>query len=459
MIEVEPEMKRHLYAALALSGSTLKDWFVKTAVDFCGESTQPTLFSMNETVGSHRATSTGRKAKIPASRQTLSTKRPAFPAEHICSPGGTFGELQSMSGRHSSDEAERTQIMNDDHTFLRLKQPPASVATNSQEKLKIADFFCGVGGISLGLSFAAAKLGLGTDIRLAVDFDEAAAACYAKNFPGAYVLHASVQDLFESRLDAPLTDTEKQLRDTVGPIDILAGGPPCQGHSDLNNFTRRNDPKNLLYLYMARAALVLKPKAILIENVVGSLHDQNSVVQTVIRTLEDEGFKVDCDALNFLTIGVPQRRKRLVITASKHPHSTIAEVQRRFALPLRTLEWSIQDLEDATDQSLMNSPSTPNITTRKRIDYLFENGLYELPNSERPSCHKEKEHSYDTVYGRLRWNLPTQTITSGFYCMCMGRYVHPSRPRTLTAREAARIQFFLIILIFRRRKAVQRSLS
>src|SRR5713101_8205724 len=81
-------------------------------------------------------------------------------------------------------------------------------------------------------------------------------------------------------------------------------------------------------------------------------------------------------------------------------------------------------------------------TNARRIDYLFENKLYDLPNLKRPDCHKDGNHSYKSVYGRLRWNMPSQTITTGFGCMGQGRYVHPQLRRTITAHEAARLQTF-----------------
>ncbi|MBL0121659.1 MAG: DNA cytosine methyltransferase [Betaproteobacteria bacterium] len=79
---------------------------------------------------------------------------------------------------------------------------------------------------------------------------------------------------------------------------------------------------------------------------------------------------------------------------------------------------------------------------RLRIDYLFKNALYELPNSHRPPCHQNDNHSYKSMYGRLREDQPAQTITSGFGSMGQGRFVHPTRRRTITAHEAARIQGF-----------------
>lgn len=95
-----------------------------------------------------------------------------------------------------------------------------------------------------------------------------------------------------------------------------------------------------------------------------------------------------------------------------------------------------------SQDTLMDMPSKPSKDNLKRIDYLFENNIYDLPNEQRPPCHQKGNHTYKSIYGRLHWDEPSQTITSGFYSMCMGRYVHPQLPRTLTAHEAARLQFF-----------------
>ena len=79
---------------------------------------------------------------------------------------------------------------------------------------------------------------------------------------------------------------------------------------------------------------------------------------------------------------------------------------------------------------------------QRRIDYLFEHDIYNLPNSERPDCHRLKEHSYNAVYGRMHWDRPASTLTGGFACCGRGRFIHPLRRRTLTPHEAARVQFF-----------------
>src|SRR4029453_9475753 len=100
-----------------------------------------------------------------------------------------------------------------------------------------------------------------------------------------------------------------------GDVDILLGGPPCQGHSDLNNHTRRRDPKNALYSRMARAAEVLHPKAVIIENVTPVRWDQGGVVEQASQSLTSAGYKVGGRVLDLRRLGVPQRRKRFVLVA------------------------------------------------------------------------------------------------------------------------------------------------
>lgn len=90
----------------------------------------------------------------------------------------------------------------------------------------------------------------------------------------------------------------------------------------------------------------------------------------------------------------------------------------------------------------MDLPSSMSADNRARAEYLVRTGSYELPDSERPPCHRDGGHSYKSVYGRLHWERPAQTITTGFGSMGQGRYLHPSKIRTLTPHEAARIQTF-----------------
>ena len=103
-------------------------------------------------------------------------------------------------------------------------------------------------------------------------------------------------------------------------------------------------------------------------------------------------------------------------------------------------EEPIEDLLEHEGETAFDTASLPTPTNRRRMEWLFERREFDLPNYMRPDCHSNG-HSYPSMYGRLRWESPAQTITSGFGSMGQGRYVHPLRPRTLTPHEAARIQF------------------
>jgi DNA (cytosine-5)-methyltransferase 1 len=108
----------------------------------------------------------------------------------------------------------------------------------------------------------------------------------------------------------------------------------------------------------------------------------------------------------------------------------------------RNLKWAIGDLVDQTESTAFDTPSPHSDQNAARIKWLFENSSYDLPDNLRPACHRDGGHTYKSVYGRLRWDRPAQTITTGFLSMGQGRYVHPSRRSTLTPHEAARLQCF-----------------
>lgn len=323
------------------------------------------------------------------------------------------------------------QMRGNDWQFLREKNLPSSLVGEGEE-IKIVDLFSGSGGLSLGVAEACASYNLKLKVILAVDTCPHAVQTYNANFGPQTAHNTSVAEALSDH---------RHHRKRNGNIDILLGGPPCQGHSDLNNYSRRNDPKNALMLHMVEAAKIFKPRMILIENVVGALRDRGNVVQTTSSQLQELGYRVDAEIVNFREIGVPQRRRRVFIIATRDPLVHPDALFPRGDLTERNVKWAISDLIDYKSDNPLDQPARSNPTTVERINYLFDNKLFELPNTQRPPCHRDKSHSYDTIYGRLRWNEASQTITSGFFSMCMGRYVHPEKRRTLTAHEAARLQF------------------
>lgn len=329
---------------------------------------------------------------------------------------------------------------------LQVVERPSFEA--SEDPLTVVDLFAGCGGLSLGAAQAAHSLGRGVDFRLAVELDQSASDVYKANFPGANDVRVEdITTLFSTELDQPLTADEQSLRLSVGKLDVLVGGPPCQGHSNLNNHTRRDDPKNALYATMARAARIFTPDVIVVENVPAVLNDKYkgmNAVSVVRERLVALDYEVDDRIISLHELGVPQKRKRHILLATR---SGIRAPREILASLLATstknadLKWAIGDLVETTNNRLFDRAPTPSPDNVKRMQYLLAENKYDLPNYLRPKCHQGK-HSYKSMYGRLEWSKPTQTITSGFGSIGQGRYMHPDLPRALTPHEAARIQGF-----------------
>ncbi|MCL4688945.1 MAG: DNA cytosine methyltransferase [Burkholderiales bacterium] len=326
-----------------------------------------------------------------------------------------------------------------DFAYLSRKKPPAPLTTGLL--VRAVDLFSGCGMMSLGLSEACRALGKRLQVSLAVELNQAALEVYKANFNPARGEAKDIAASIDGALGRPKTRAEANFLKGLGKVDILVGGPPCQGHSDLNNHTRRADPKNELYLRMARFAELANPSHIIIENVPAVVHDKSKVVQRTILALEEMGYDVDSCLVEMKKIGVPQGRRRHVVVASKSRAFSITESLALYARTQRSVGWALKDLLKVEAKSVFDSPSVATIANEARIDYLFENDLLDLPDELRPACHKAGGHSYKSVYGRLDWNLPAQTITSGFGSMGQGRFVHPKKRRTITPHEAARLQF------------------
>jgi len=312
--------------------------------------------------------------------------------------------------------------------------------------IRIVDLFSGIGGLSLGAAEAVKAAGMTPVFELAVDMDAAALEVYAENLRPSAVLARDVGGLL-SRSPAHLPGddlpdrswlAEPQLWPLVGKFDLLLAGPPCEGHSNLNNHTRRRDPRNLLMLDAVALAIALEAPAVVIENVATARLDTHDVVGRSVRTLELAGYRVCCVQTDASRYGVAQTRRRLFILASRYgtpSEWTLAGLEK---LPTPDVRWAIEDLQDA-DGSFLDMPTHLSPENERRIAYLFETDSYELPDRLRPPCHRDG-HTYPSMYGRLSWDKPAGAITTGFMSPGRGRFVHPSRPRTLTPHEAARLQ-------------------
>lgn len=193
---------------------------------------------------------------------------------------------------------------------------------------------------------------------------------------------------------------------------------------------------------MPAVALALEPAVVVVENVPAVVHDRSGVVATTVATLMRAGYQVTLGTIPAVEVGVAQRRKRHFLVAVRGRRVDLGATVSALGTAPRSVSWAVDDLQDVHRTGVFDSASMQNEHNRRRIAWLFANDAYDLPNERRPSCHRDKEHSYVSMYGRMHWDEPAQTVTSGFGSPGQGRYVHPTRPRTLTPHEAARLQFF-----------------
>jgi len=197
-------------------------------------------------------------------------------------------------------------------------------------------------------------------------------------------------------------------------------------------------------------AVGLEAKMVVIENVPEVVNDRSDVVTAAKALLKASGYAfMDSGVLAAHEMGWAQTRKRYFLVAARQQpgaeHLTLKAVASGLKREAHSLGWAIGDL--------MRDPSGPIPTgvmdtvpllsdeNRSRIEWLFKNDAYDLADKERPDCHKDG-HSYPSVYGRMYWDKPAQTITTGFLTPGRGRYIHTYRRRVITPHEAARIQAF-----------------
>jgi DNA (cytosine-5)-methyltransferase 1 len=322
--------------------------------------------------------------------------------------------------------------------------------TASVSRLTIVDAFCGSGGLGLGVSMAAEAAHRKPVFKAIIDTDPEAIAVHRHNLGAERGLAQSVTGLVDyhvqsSRHGARFAYTPEIVSEALSSIDALdmfVAGPPCQGHSNLNNHTRRQDPRNELYLTTIALGVALGARTILIENVPTVQNAYSSVVETSLSLLRSEGYGLSTSTLRADSLGAPQRRSRFFILAVKGldlPPEFLAEVGAIFQSPAQPVSWAISDLLDRDAETIWDSAPALTPANQRRIDYLFENELFDLPDAQRPDCHKEGT-TYTSVYGRMYWDRPSQTITTGIGTPGQGRYIHPLRRRLITPHEAARLQ-------------------
>ena len=335
-----------------------------------------------------------------------------------------------------------------DKAWLLRKTKPRNVVDG--ECVRSVELFAGAGGLSLGLHEYLRRIGKRSELEMAIEWDENVLSILEKNLKPKSSLSTDLESIFNGKgfVQRKLTRNEKafieQYPHAYKP-DILLGGPPCQGNSNANNRTRRKDSRNKLYLIMVRAAIVLEPQVVIIENVRDVDKSEGNEVQIAIETLKRRGYKVEYDTLDADDFGVAQTRTRHFLIARKDKKPDFTEIDQFKLNKPRTLRWAIEDLK-----SKLTTEGDFNSTTKKKTDlnqermqWLIDNDEYELCHELKPPSH-QKKNTHPAVYGRMHWDEPSSTITAGFTSNGQGRYTHPdANPgRTITPHEGARIQSF-----------------
>ena len=297
------------------------------------------------------------------------------------------------------------------------------------------DLFAGAGGLSIGLEKA------GFELIAATDWDHWSCETLRANHPNIPVKEGDIMDI-------DLSEFEKEIG--TREIDLIVGGPPCQGFSQLGK-QDKNDPRNQLWKQYMRFVEHFKPKLFVMENVPQLL--TSGEYENIKATAEKLGYVVREKVLHAVDYGVPQKRKRAIIIGSRigipsHPEPTHVAPEKVNLLnhdlkPWRTVRDAIADLPEVPDGKNWHVGRNPTPMSLARYKCIPEGGnRFNLPSNLTPDCWKKKKTGSTDVFGRLEWNKPSLTIRTEFFKPEKGRSLHPKAHRPITIREAARLQTF-----------------
>ena len=289
------------------------------------------------------------------------------------------------------------------------------------------DLFCGIGGLTHGLRSS------GVAVKAGYDIDATCQHAFEANNLGATFLQADVRELRYEDLDAHFQDAD---------VSVLVGCAPCQPFS-AHTRRSRNQPKDDCSLLLEFARLVEEgtPDIVSIENVPGlARHEAFAAFVASLRALD---YHVEHDVVSCLRYGVPQRRRRLVLLASRiEPISLPAgdsDGQPTVAAYIQNQPRLADGQADESDPAHVTMPLSA--LNRRRIRQSKPGGTWrDWDDDLINACHRETY--YPAPYGRMRWDVPAPTITTQFCYYSTGRFGHPEQDRTISVREAALLQTF-----------------
>ncbi|UPR49552.1 DNA cytosine methyltransferase [Vibrio cyclitrophicus] len=351
--------------------------------------------------------------------------------------------------------------------------------------VKAIDLFAGAGGFTLS------AIDAGVDVLAAIEFDKAAANTYKENFINTRKLKIDLRAGEEGDINnVEPSELRTSLRLKKGELDLILGGPPCQGFSTHRiNDAGVNDPRNTLLLRYFEFVNEFSPKAFLVENVAGLLWKRHKdFLDKFIALAENAGYVIKFrNIVNAKDYGVPQNRKRVFIyglrkdldceliefppkpthfspNSTNKPHwETASSVFEKVPAELYEKYWqlyfkekskltceetfellaSLSNGEPFKDNDICNIHMKPTDNMVIKLNDTPLNGSREDAGEQhRLKCHSNGYKGHKDVYGRILIHLPSNTITTGCNNPSKGRFVHPWLNHGMTLRHAARLQSF-----------------
>ncbi|WP_299222590.1 DNA cytosine methyltransferase [uncultured Aquimarina sp.] len=311
---------------------------------------------------------------------------------------------------------------------------------NKTKKIKAVDFFCGGGGMSYGMQKS------GIQVLAGIDYEEKCKETYEANIKNAKFIKADVFELKEEDLE-----TELNLKRDDDEL-LLIGCSPCQFWSIINTDKKKSKKSKNLLKEFGKFVKYFNPGYVVVENVPGVLRMKGeSGLGAFIKWLKRNNYKVHFDVHNTAEYGVPQNRKRFTLIANRITENELEPIKARRTLTVRDIIGKANGFPEIKaghiDSSDFNH-TVPNISdiTLRRLEKVEKNGGNRLSFADDPElqlkCFIGRDSSFKDTFGRLWWDKPSPTITTKFFSVSNGRFVHPEENRALSLREGASLQSF-----------------
>ncbi|RYZ84397.1 MAG: DNA cytosine methyltransferase [Proteobacteria bacterium] len=313
--------------------------------------------------------------------------------------------------------------------------------------IRVYDFFCGCGGTSAGFQAA------GMEIVLGLDMDTDSRRTFLMNFPQAKFVSRKIEHFRAESLTRRVGSRRAHPTD----ITLFSGCAPCQPFSQQNKnrdgATKGQDDRFALLGEFGRFVSYHEPQLVFVENVPGMqrVTEQDGPFFRFLNLLRRLGYWFDYDVVNALDYGVPQRRRRLVLIASKLGPIKIPQPThgpgRHVPQYSTVAEWiaGLPPLEPGQDDLLLPNHRAANLTTinRQRLLQTPAGGSRaDWPDDLVLNCHRDGHTGHTDVYGRMSWNRHSSALTTKCTSISNGRFGHPVENRAISVREAARLQTF-----------------